>query len=164
MIRWLSIALYHSVLIVVVCLYIVPDGGTPADMGLAEFGWYSMFFTIYIANIKLVHSINIWFWWISLGMVFFSVLAFPLLYYIVGHGLDFVETEDAPFPLAALTNLNFWIGLLFITFLSLVPGTILFVFVFRFSLFFFSVFFSSHGCVFSFVLSLATVFASFFPV
>jgi phospholipid-translocating P-type ATPase (flippase) len=124
LLQWLCMALYHSILIVLVCLYIVPVGGLPIDMGLAEFGWYSMFFTIYVCNIKLIHSIEMWFWWITFGFVFSSLLAYPLVYYVFGHGAGMVETEDHPFPNAAFFNTNFWIGFLFITSLALIPEMI----------------------------------------
>ncbi len=121
MIKWILLALYHSAVIVIICIYVVPIGGLPIDMGLAEFGWYSMFFTIYICNIKLVHAVDMFFWWISWGMIFFSVLCFPLMYLVFGHGANMVGTEDAPFPLAAIENNNFWIGILLITSLSSLP-------------------------------------------
>ena len=61
--KWLVLALYHSVAVVVVSVYISPEGGSEIYMGLAEFGFYGMYFTILVVNVKLAHAVEMWFWW-----------------------------------------------------------------------------------------------------
>jgi len=63
LLTWLFISIVESILVLIVCLYIVPSSGTIYDIGLSEFGWYSMSFTIFVCNIQLFHSIEMWFWW-----------------------------------------------------------------------------------------------------
>ena len=69
--KWMIFALVQSILIVIICIYVTPMGGTFIDMGLAEFGWYGMFFTCFVANIHLMHTIQMWFWWCVVFLFFF---------------------------------------------------------------------------------------------
>lgn len=109
--RWLLVAFVQTIVILWVCLYVVPEKGTIQSMELAEFGWYSMSVTIFVCNIQLFHAIEMWFWWTGFTMVLCSLLAFPLLYGIMGHGWGLIATEDSPFPLQAFQNVNYWMGL-----------------------------------------------------
>lgn len=121
---WMGYAIYHSFIAFYAAMYIAPEGGHTSTMGLAEFGFYGMYFTIIITNLKLSHATEMWFWWIIFALFFFALLAYPLVYVIFGHPLQLSETPDAPFPLQGLKNINFWLALLAMTVAGVVPEII----------------------------------------
>ena len=58
------------------------------------------------------------------ALIFFALFAYPLVYVIIGHPLQLSETPDAPFPLQAFKNYNFWLALLALTVAGVVPEII----------------------------------------
>ena len=60
---WMMYAIYHSFIAFFAAVYIAPEGGHTSTMGIAEFGFYGMYFTIIITNLKLSHATEMWFWW-----------------------------------------------------------------------------------------------------
>lgn len=129
---WIGYAVYHSFVAFYASFYMAPEGGHTSTMGIAEFGFYSMYFTIIITNLKLCHSTDMWFWWISTSLVFFALFAYPLVYIIIGHPLQLSETPDAPFPMQGLQNPNFWLGFLALIFAGVIPEMVVSAFQRRF--------------------------------